>query len=879
MSAQIPKNYDPAIVESKWYKVWTDEGYFIPGPESKGKPFTIVIPPPNVTDRLHVGHALNNGLQDAIIRMKRMQGFDTLWVPGTDHAGIATQNVVERKLAREGKTRHDLGRDAFVTEVWKWKEQYGAEIINQLKTIGASCDFTRERFTMDEGCSKAVRETFVRLYEKGLIYRGSYIVNWCPHCRTAISDDEVEHEEKQGKLWHVRYLLANNGGYITIATTRPETILGDTAVAVNPEDERYAHLIGKEVVVPAIERRIPIVADAYVDKAFGSGAVKVTPAHDPNDFAIGERHNLPQINVMNQDGTMNEYAGPFAGLDRYECRQKVVAYLEEQGLVDKIVDHGMSVGQCYRCDTIIEPIVSKQWFVRMRPLAEPAIQAVKDGTVKFVPERFAKTYLHWVENVKDWCISRQIWWGHTLPVWYCQCGEVLVATETPTTCAKCGSHDLTQETDVLDTWFSSALWPFETLGWPEDTTDLKRFFPTSVLVTAYEIIYFWVARMVFMSLELTGKPPFSQVLIHGLVRDGQGRKMSKSLGNGIDPLEVVRQYGADTLRFALLSGNTPGNDMRFYTERLEPIRNFCNKIWNASRFVLMNMEGIEFETGSLPSAEELTLADKYILSRLADTTSQVTKFAERFEFGEVTRLLYDFLWSEFCDWYIEMTKAELWAGGERKLSTLKVLCFTLSRTLELLHPFMPFITEEIWQVLPRMGKTITMTAWPTEIPFADEKAAKSMGLVMDAIRAIRNIRAEMGVIPSKRADIVIVPTDSDYEAVYAAGAHYVKLLASGKEVSVAFRSPFAKGEAVAIVVTGAEVYLPLSELVDVAAEISRLEKEQATLVAEVSRASTKLQNEGFLAKARAPLIEQEQAKLAEYEAKLAQVERRLSELK
>ena len=879
MTAQIPKNYDPATVEAKWYKVWTEEGYFTPSPEAKGEPFTIVIPPPNVTDRLHVGHAFNNALQDSIIRMKRMQGFDTLWVPGTDHAGIATQNVVERKLAREGKDRHEMGREAFVTEVWKWKEQYGNEIISQLKTIGASCDWTRERFTMDEGCSKAVRETFVRLYEKGLIYRGSYIVNWCPHCRTAISDDEVEHEEKQGNLWHVRYPLADGTGYITVATTRPETILGDTAVAVNPEDERYTGLIGTDVIVPVVERRIPIVADAYVDKEFGSGAVKVTPAHDPNDFAIGERHNLPQINVMNQDGTMNEHAGPYAGLDRYECRQKLVSYLEEQGLLDKVVDHGMNVGQCYRCDTVIEPIVSKQWFVRMRPLAEPAIQAVKDGTVKFVPERFSKTYLHWVENVKDWCISRQIWWGHTLPVWYCGCGEVLVAIEAPTVCTKCGSHEVTQETDVLDTWFSSALWPFETLGWPENTGDLERFFPTNVLVTAYDIIYFWVARMIFMSLELTGKPPFSHVLIHGLVRDGQGRKMSKSLGNGIDPLEVVQQYGADTLRFTLLSGNTPGNDMKFYPERLEATRNFCNKIWNASRFVLMNMDEVEIQAGSLPLAEELTLADKYILSRLADTASQVTKFMERFEFGEATRLLYDFIWSEFCDWYIEMTKPELWAGGERKLSTLKVLCYTLSRTLELLHPFMPFITEEIWQALPHVDKSITITAWPTDIPYTDEKAAKSMGLVMDAIRSIRNIRAEMGVIPSKRTDIVIVPIDSEYRAVYTAGAPYVKLLAAGKEVILAAQSPFTKGEAVAIVATGAEIYLPLSELVDVTAEISRLEKEHATLVAEVGRASLKLKNEGFLAKAKPMLIDQEKAKLAEYETKLAQVEKRLSELK
>lgn len=878
MSAQIPKNYDPASVETKWYELWAKEGYFTPGTEPKGEPFTIVIPPPNVTDRLHVGHALNNALQDTIIRMKRMQGFDTLWIPGTDHAGIATQNVVERKLAREGKSRHDLGREAFVSEVWKWKEQYGNEIIEQLKRIGASCDWTRERFTMDEGCSKAVRETFVRLYNKGLIYRGSYIVNWCPHCRTAISDDEVEHEEKVGKLWHVRYPFADGSGYITVATTRPETILGDTAVAVNPEDERYAHLIGKEVVLPVLERRIPIVADAYVDKDFGSGAVKVTPAHDPNDFAIGERHNLPRINVMNQDGTMNELAGPFAGLDRYECRQKLISFFEEQGLLDKIVDHGMSVGQCYRCNTVIEPIVSKQWFVRMRPLAEPAVQAVKDGTVKFVPERFAKTYLHWVENVRDWCISRQIWWGHTLPVWYCTCGEVVVATEPPTQCAKCGSNELTQETDVLDTWFSSGLWPFETLGWPENTADLKRFFPTSVLVTAYDIIYFWVARMVFMSLELTGQPPFSHVLIHGLVRDGQGRKMSKSLGNGIDPLAVVEQYGADTLRFTLLSGNTPGNDMRFYTERLDATRNFCNKIWNASRFVLMNMEGAEFEPGSLPADSALTLADKYILSKLTNTAEQVTRFTERFEFGEATRLLYESLWSEFCDWYIEMTKAELWAGGERKHNTLQVLTYTLSRTLELMHPYMPFITEEIWQALPHVGPSITIAPWPKSTGRQDEKSEKSMGAIMDAIRSIRNVRAEMGVAPSKRTDITVVPADKDAEDIYTAGAHYIKALASGKDVHFSSASPFPKGEAVAVVVAGAEMYLPLSELIDLSAEIARLDKEREALEQEVKRAHGKLNNEGFLAKAPASLIEQEKAKLAEFNSRLSQVEKRLSEL-
>lgn len=880
MSANIPKTYDPAQVESKWNKHWSEEGYFTPSETPKRESFTIVIPPPNVTDRLHVGHALNNTLQDAIIRMKRMQGYDALWLPGTDHAGIATQSVVERKLSREGKTRHDLGREQFVQEVWRWKEQYGKDITDQLKTIGASCDWSRERFTMDEGCSRAVRETFVRLYEKGLIYRGSYIVNWCPHCITAISDDEVEYEEKQGKLYHVRYMLADGSGHIVIATTRPETILGDTAIAVSPDDERYQHLIGKEAVVPVLERRIPIVADSYVDKDFGTGAVKVTPSHDPNDFAIGERHSLPHIKVMNQDGTMNEAAGPFKGLDRYECRKQLVRYLKEQGLLEKILDHGMNVGQCYRCDTVIEPLVSRQWFVRMRPLAEPAIEAVKNGTVKFAPERFAKTYLHWVENVKDWCISRQIWWGHTLPVWYCECGEVIVAADAPSDCPKCRGEALTQESDVLDTWFSSALWPFETLGWPnKDATDLKRFFPTNVLVTAYDIIYFWVARMVFMSLELTGQPPFSHVLIHGLVRDSEGRKMSKSLGNGIDPIAVVEAYGADTLRFTMLSGNTPGNDMRFYQERLEGTRNFCNKIWNASRFVLMNMQDVTFEPNALPASFELTLADRYILSRLSNTSSTVTRLMERFEFGESARLLYEFLWSEYCDWYIEMAKAELQAGGERKTNTLKVLSFVLSRTLELLHPFMPFITEEIWQALPHSGPSITIAPWPCAISLEDEMAERNMDALMGVIRAVRNVRAEMGVVPSRRTDIYIVPTDSDWAEVYGSGAHYVRMLAFGKEVKCEVNHPFARGQAVSIVVTGAEVFLPMNELVDISAETNRLEKEREALKAEVSRAKGKLANEGFVAKAPASLIEQEKTKLAEFEAKLTQLEKRLQELK
>ena len=878
MRTDIPKLYDPKHVESKWSQFWNEQGFFTPSAEAKGEPFTIVIPPPNVTDRLHIGHALDNTLQDAIIRMKRMQGFDALWLPGTDHAGIATQNVVERRMLREGKSRHDLGREAFVAEVWKWKEQYGKEITDQLKTLGASCDWTRERFTMDEGCSRAVRETFVRLYERGLIYRGSYIVNWCPHCRTAISDDEVEHAERQGKLYFVRYPLVN-GGHITVATTRPETILGDTAIAVNPQDLRYQGLIGQEAILPVLLRRIPIIADDYVDAEFGTGAVKVTPAHDPNDFEIAVRHGLPHIKVLNLDGTMNAEAGPYDGLDRYECRKQLLQELAAQGLLVETREHQMQVGECYRCDTTIEPLVSRQWFVRMKPLAEPALAAVRNGTVQFVPERFAKVYLHWVENVKDWCISRQIWWGHTLPVWYCECGETIVATETPASCPSCHGHTLTQETDVLDTWFSSALWPFETLGWPDEgAPDLKRFFPTQVLVTGYDIIYFWVARMVFMSYELTGKAPFSHVLIHGLVRDAEGRKMSKSLGNGIDPIAVVDSFGADTLRFTLLSGNTPGNDMRFYQERLEATRGFCNKVWNAARFVLLNLGDANFAEDELPSDHELTLADRYILAQLHGTAAHATRLLEQFEFGEAARHLYEFLWSEYCDWYIEMAKPELQAGGERKQTTLRVLCYTLSRTLEMLHPFMPFITEEIWQALPHHGASITVAAWPGTAGRADAEAQTSVSALMDAIRAIRNIRAEMGVAPSRRLAVTVVPASPEWDAVYRAGSPYILALAGGKEVRFAAANPFAKGEAVSIVATGAELHLALAQLVDIEAEIKRLQTEQAAVCAEIDRARTKLQNEGFRAKAPASLIGAEEAKLAAYEAKLAQLEKRLAEL-
>ena len=877
MMTEIAKTYNPKAVEKKWYGIWEQAGYFTPSQDPQGEPFTIVIPPPNVTDRLHVGHALDNTLQDVIIRMKRMQGYDTLWLPGTDHAGIATQNVVERNLQKtEGKTRHDLGRTDFVDKVWEWKEQYGKGIIEQLKSIGASCDWSRERFTMDEGCSRAVREVFVRLYEKGLIYQGSYIVNWCPHCLTAISDDEVEHEERHGKLWHVRYPLEDGSGHITVATTRPETILGDTGVAVNPADPRYSHLVGKFAILPVLNRRIPIVADDFVDMEFGTGAVKVTPAHDPNDFDIGLRHDLPQINVMNQDGTMNAEAGPFAGLDRYECRRQLLDQLEALNLLVKTLDHSLNIGTCYRCDTTIEPIVSKQWFVRMAPLTKPAIEAVQSGAVRFVPDRFAKTYMHWVENVRDWCISRQIWWGHTLPVWYCACGEIVVSVDTPESCPHCGKMELKQETDVLDTWFSSALWPFATLGWPEETADLKRFFPTNVLVTGYDIIYFWVARMIFMSLEFMGEVPFSHVLIHGLVRDSEGRKMSKSLGNGIDPMTVVEEYGADTLRFTLLTGNTPGNDMRFYTERLESTRNFCNKIYNASRFVLMNLSGQDIRVNTLP--ETLSLADRYILSRLANTALDVTRYMERYDFGEASRLLYEFIWNEFCDWYIEMAKVSLMEGGEKKTEALHVLCFTLSRALELLHPFMPFISEELWQALPHTGETITLAPWPADLgDLKDTACEEEMEHIMEAVRGIRNVRAEMGVPHSRRADIYIVAEERS-RRLYRESADYIRALAQGKQVYLVDEKAFAPGQAVSVLAHQAEIQLPITDLVDMAAEAARLSKERERLEAEIARAEGRLGNERFCAQAPVEVVEQERGKLADFRERLSAVEKKIAEL-
>ncbi|HHY61018.1 MAG TPA: valine--tRNA ligase, partial [Clostridia bacterium] len=728
--AELAKTYSPKEVEAKWYRYWEENGYFHQDVDPDREAFSIVMPPPNVTGSLHMGHALDNTLQDILTRWRRMQGYNTLWLPGTDHAGIATQVRVEEEIAKEGLSKYDLGREKFLERVWDWKHTYGNRITQQLRTLGASCDWQRERFTLDEGCSRAVREVFKRLYDKGLIYRGDYIINWCPKCQTTISDIEVEHHETQGHLWHIKYPLAGEDGYVVVATTRPETMLGDTAVAVHPEDERYRHFIGKTVILPLVNREIPVIADEYVDPEFGTGVVKITPSHDPNDFEVALRHNLPGLTVMDKQGRMNENAGPYQGLDRYECRKKIVADLEAQGFLLKVEEHQHAVGQCYRCDTVIEPMVSKQWFVKMKPLAEPAMRAVEEGRIRFVPERFTKIYLGWLENIRDWCISRQLWWGHRIPVWYCRdCEAEICALQEPEVCPKCGSKHLEQDPDVLDTWFSSALWPFSTMGWPEQTEDLKKFYPTSVLVTGRDIIFFWVARMIFMGLEFMQDVPFREVFIHGLVLDAQGRKMSKSLGNGIDPMEVIEQYGADTLRFMLITGNTPGNDLRFQYERLEGARNFCNKIWNASRFALMHLGDME------PGApkERLELADRWILSRLNHTVRQVTNYLERYELGEAARELYDFIWSEFCDWYIELVKPRLYGKvtPESRATAQQVLWYTLSEILRLLHPFMPFISEEIWQHLPHREGSLMLEKWPEyREELQDSAAEKQMSLIM-----------------------------------------------------------------------------------------------------------------------------------------------------
>ena len=875
----IPKVYDPASVEKKWYEFWEKNRYFHAEPEPGKKPFSIVIPPPNITGKLHMGHALDNTLQDILIRWHRMMGNNTLWMPGYDHAGLATQIKVEEVLKKEeGKTRFDLGREEFVKRVWAWKEEYGDRIINQLKCLGISCDWERKRFTMDEGCSRAVRETFVSLFEKGLIYKGTRITNWCVNCHTALSDIEVEHEDTPGHLWYVRYpVVGEEDTYLTIATTRPETIPGDTAVAVNPEDERYAKLIGKTLRLPILNREIPVIADSYVDTKFGTGAVKITPSHDPNDYEMGLRHNLPEIVVIGKDGVMTEEAGPFAGLERYECRKQIVARLKEEGYLVKIEEHSHAVGHCQRCHNIVEPLVSTQWFVKMQPLVKAAVDCVTDGRTQFVPERFTKNYTGWMENIHDWCISRQIWWGHRIPVWYCDdCGEMSASRTDLEKCPKCGSTHIHQDEDALDTWFSSALWPFSTMGWPDNTGLLKQFYPTSVLVTGYDIIFFWVARMLIMGMEFMKEIPFEKVFIHGLVRDSQGRKMSKSLGNGIDPLEVIEKYGADTLRFMLITGNTPGNDMRFYWERVEGTRNFANKIWNASRFALMNMEGYDKDAELAP----YTLADKWILSRLQDTVKDVTGLLERFELGEAGRAIYDFIWSEVCDWYIEIAKPRLYnkeAAAERATAQ-HVLATVLVSAMKLLHPYMPFITEEIYQCLPHEAESIMISKWPVaDESLVDPEAERGMNAIMDSIKAIRNMRAEVNANPGKKIPAIMLVSE-DLREVVAHNDSYIKLLGGIDNLELRPLNGEKPENAMAAVVTGIEVYLPLAGLIDVEKETQRLSKELAAMEKDLQRAGGKLNNAGFLAKAPEDVIAKERAKYEELSGKIEAVKKRMAYL-
>ena len=879
MSRELPKVYEPQLVEEKIYRMWEEGGYFHTKAEEGKKPFTIVMPPPNVTGQLHMGHAMDATLQDTLIRFKRMQGYAALWVPGTDHAGIATQIKVEEELRKkEGLSRHDLGREKFLERVWDWKHKYGNRIVEQQKKLGSSCDWQRARFTMDEGCSKAVREVFVSLYEKGLIYKGSRIVNWCPHCVTALSDAEVEYVDKPGKLWHLKYpIVGEEGRYVIVATTRPETMLGDSGVAVNPNDPRYGDLVGKKCLLPLMDRQIPIVADEYVDLEFGTGCVKMTPAHDPNDFEVGLRHNLEMIRVLDDNGKVNELGGKYCGMDRYDARKAILADLDELGLLEKIEDHQHNVGTCYRCGNDVEPIVSAQWFVKMEPLAREGIRSVKEGETKFIPERFTKNYMNWMENVHDWCISRQLWWGHQIPVWYCaECGHMTCTREDPHVCEKCGSAHIERDPDVLDTWFSSALWPFSTLGWPEKTPDLDYFYPTDVLVTGYDIITFWVSRMIVSGLEHTNKAPFHTVLIHGLVRDNQGRKMSKSLGNGIDPLEMIDKYGCDALRMNMVTGNSPGNDMRFYVERCEAMRNFANKLWNASRYVLMNLG--EDAVNQVPDLSKLEIADKWVLSKLNTLTAEVTENLEKYELGVAIQKLYDFVWDTYCDWYIELTKARLYSeDAERKQTAISVLVFVLDQMLKLLHPFMPFITEEIWQSLPHEGEALMIAKWPEfheELAFRSEE--DQMESVMNAIRAIRNRRAEMNVPPSKKAALYIL---SSKQKIFEEGEGFLQRLAYADEVKILSSEPENLDGMVTITTSDAKLYIPMGQLVDVAKEIERIQKELDNNRKFLASLEGKLSNEKFVSRAPEAVVNAEREKAAKTRDLIAQLTDSLDAMK
>ena len=880
MSKELAKTYDPKGIEDRIYQNWLDKKYFHAEVDRSKKPFTIVMPPPNVTGQLHMGHALDNTMQDILIRYKRMQGYNALWQPGTDHAAIATEVKVIQKLKEQGIDKNDIGREEFLKHAWEWKEEYGGRIVNQLKKLGSSADWDRERFTMDEGCSKAVEEVFVKLYNKGYIYKGSRIINWCPVCKTSISDAEVEHVDQDGFFWHINYpIVGEEGRFVEIATTRPETLLGDTAVAVNPEDERYQDLVGKMLKLPLTDREIPVIADSYVDKEFGTGCVKITPAHDPNDFEVGKRHNLPEINIMNDDATINELGGKYAGMDRYEARKAMVADLDALGLLVKVVPHTHSVGTHDRCKTTVEPMIKPQWFVKMQEMAKPAVEALKKNELNFVPDRFDKIYLHWLENIRDWCISRQLWWGHRIPAYYCdECGEVVVAKEMPKVCPKCGCTHFKQDEDTLDTWFSSALWPFSTLGWPDKTEDFDYFYPTDVLVTGYDIIFFWVIRMVFSAIEQTGKVPFHHVLIHGLVRDSQGRKMSKSLGNGIDPLEIIDQYGADALRLTLITGNAPGNDMRFYMERVEASRNFANKVWNASRFIMMNLEKAEVP-GEMPK-DQLTAADKWILSKVNTLAKEVTENMDKYELGIAVQKVYDFIWEEFCDWYIEMVKPRLYNDGDTtKSAALWTLKTVLVNALKLMHPYMPFITEEIFCTLQSEEESIMISKWPEfteEWHFAEDEAAVEM--IKEAVRGIRNVRTGMNVPPSKKAKVFVVSESENVRNTFENGKVFFATLGSASEVTVQADRSGIDEDAVSAVLPEAVIYMPFAELVDIDKEIERLQKEEQRLTKELARVNGMLSNERFMSKAPESKVAEERAKLEKYSQMMDQVKERLTHL-